>query len=188
MLSEFENPIHLKKWDVIGLYVLLFLTAQSSLAQGVKDELQFVARRQQTILVTFASSSVPAFHINILDRSGQRSSAFYKVGDTTHCGRFKILEFEQKESWPGSLNTDASELTIEQLSSGRTWVLVRGVKTATPIYFAEFNTKGGKTIYVKEGDGLGFHHLNKSYRLTAVSEDAATLTGVDGEIVVLEKQ
>ncbi|MEM1295876.1 MAG: hypothetical protein AAGH89_10960 [Verrucomicrobiota bacterium] len=175
----------------LGIVIILVystrLTSQSTPKHRPEDELEFVRLQTKSLFITFSANKPPDHQLLVVERSGERSAAFYNVGDTIARGRFKIVSYEGKE-YPRYPFADVSELKIEDLQSERQWLLIRRQKTNVPELFAEFLRKDGETIYVREGNEIELPSVSKTYRLTAVSEVAATLTGKDGEVVILRQK
>lgn len=100
-----------------------------------------------------------------------------KVGESSEDGQFRVESLERKEALNAlGIVTDASELTITHLPSGKKVILARGVEQVIPTYFAEFRL-GERTFYVKEGDVFTItEHPNRKFPLLNVKEEFAEIS------------
>ncbi len=156
------------------------------------DKLMFVGRKQQNYFITFTASNPPQYQINTVNRTGNRDSDFYKIGDSFGPkGRFTLLKYEEKEAMNSvGIRDDVSEIEVMDTMTERKFILVRRQKKNWPTYFAEFNftlAPEQSQIYVREGENFVLNlEPGKPYKLVSVTEKEATIQAAGGKPVVLQ--
>lgn len=108
----------------VRLFLPLALCAVTALAQkAVVERIKFQAYDGEPGRTPLSEMT---FQVNPLDAGGR--TKFVKIGDTIEGTRWRVVQFEYKEVWPGKAGSgqpvEASELTLEHVDTKRTATLV----------------------------------------------------------------
>ena len=110
----------------------------------------------------------------------QRDSFMMKAGEVSKDQQFRVESVEEKRAVNNvGIEADATEVTITYLPTQAKVVLVKGIDTAIPTYFAEikFELDPQFKQYVKEGDAFNLTiDPDTKYRVTKVNEDSVVVT------------
>ena len=138
------------------------------------EELSFVARRKQNYTLIFkARPDAERFQVQRKATAAWPNAAifFLKAGDSSTDDQIRVESLEEKEAVNElGIRIDASELTVTYLPTGAEFILVRGVETTMPTYYAEF-AQDGKKSFVKQGDSFRLAgNPDLEFRLLSVKE------------------
>lgn len=147
------------------------------------DKLIFASRQQEVYMLRFsARPDAERFQIMRIPTAKwpQRDSFMMKVGEISKDQQFRIESFEEKKAVNNvGIEADATEVSITYLPKQETAVLVKGIDTPIPTYFAEmqFQLDPQFKQYVKEGDTFNLTiDPDTKYRVTKVNEDSVVIT------------
>lgn len=132
------------------------------------------------LIFTASPDDGTTFTINSKD--AKRRTQFLQIGDTIEGSPYKILSYEKKSEKKNDLETDVSELTIQNSETGQKIVLVRGKEANDPTSFAEFlDLLDGKTFKVKKDEDFSIEQEpSRKYKLIDISESGAVIQDAAG--------
>lgn len=147
------------------------------------NKLIFASRQQEVYTLRFsARPDSERFQIMRIPTAKwpQRDSFMMKVGEVSKDQQFRIESFEEKKAINQvGIEADATEVTITYLPKQQSAVLVKGIDTPIPTYYAEmkFQLDAQFKQYVKEGDTFNLTiDADTKYRVTQVNEDSVVIT------------
>jgi hypothetical protein len=147
------------------------------------EKLIFASRQQEVYMLRFsARPDAERFQIMRIPTAKwpQRDSFMMKVGETSKDQQFRIESFEEKRAVNSvGIEADATEVTVTYLPKQGAVVLVKGVDTPVPTYFAEmkFELDPQFKQYVKEGEAFNLAaDPDTKYRVSKVNEDSVVIT------------
>jgi hypothetical protein len=132
------------------------------------------------------------FQINAAARTSK--TEFLKLGEIESTKRYRLEKFEHKMKMNDKtgVEEDVSELTVVNVETGSSVVLVLGQKTNSPDSYAEFDYQwNGKTIQVKKlQEFVLLPETDKRYKLVDINEAGAVIRTPDGveHLVVPDKR
>lgn len=103
-----------------------------------------------------------------------------QAGQTSDDNMFRVESVEKKQTKNNlGITVDGSELTVTYLPTQEKVVLVRGVETSIPTYYAKFKFLIGSSddFYVKKGDSFVLPvDPETKYKLVDIQEQEAEIT------------
>jgi len=146
-------------------------------------KLIFASRQQEVYMLKFsARPDAERFQIMRVATAKwpQRDSFMMKAGEISKDQQFRIESVEEKRAVNTvGIEADATEVTATYLPTQAKVVLVKGIDTSIPTYFAEmkFELDPQFKEYVKEGDAFNLTiDPDTKYRVTKVNEASVVVT------------
>lgn len=147
------------------------------------NKLIFASRQQEVYTLRFsARPDSERFQIMRIPTAKwpQRDSFMMKVGEISKDQQFQIVSVEEKRAVNSfGIEADATEVSVTFLPKQESVVLVKGIDTPIPNYFAEmqFQLDSQFKQYVKEGDAFNLTiDPDTKYRVIKVNEDSVVIT------------
>jgi len=122
------------------------------------------------------------FQINFKDLKGNARTQFKQKGDQIEGAPYKILSYLAKPG-PNGLNAtgDLSELTLQNLETGETIVLVFNQEINDPTSFGEFrNQITGETFTLKRGQEFSIPPDTAKFKLIDINSEGAQIQDSTG--------
>lgn len=147
------------------------------------DKLVFLDQRERNHFVTFKANNHPDYQIEEQTTARGRKTGFYKIGDTLSFGRFKIESYEKKEGTNQfGITGDQSELTIRDLGTDKTFVIILKRQENRPELFAEFDftLDPDPKFHVQEGADFQLpKNSGNAYKVLSVNENEVVIAPTD---------
>ncbi len=131
------------------------------------------------------------FQINLKDLSGTARTQFKQIGDKIDGAPYKIDSYVAKPG-PNGVNAtgDLSELTLQNLETGETIVLVFNKEINDPTSFGEFrNQLTGETFTLKKGQEFSIPPDTATFKLIDITSEGAQIqdpTGLTSKVLKSE--
>jgi hypothetical protein len=149
------------------------------------NKLKFISFKPQPFHLLFmgdASGDGNDFQINFKNLKAAASTQHIKLGEQVKGAPYKIIKYEAKPG-PNGINAvgDLSELTVQNMETGDSIVLVFNKETNDPTSFGTFRnllTPGDKDLELKKGDEFTIKPDTRKLKLIDITPTKAQIRDV----------